>query len=89
MSHIWYILYIDLTFCILSCSAFFFSVFSTPSQNVEFHINQSDMEIKLSRVIRFCTRKMIKRTHFMSLCKVINVIQVVVKNFYPKNVSSG
>ena len=50
-----------------------FFKFSTPSQNVEFYIPQSHMEIWLSEEIKFCKRKMIKRTHFISSCKVINL----------------
>ena len=33
------------------------------------------MEIELSEVIKFCTRKLIKRTHFMSPLKMINLFQ--------------
>ena len=44
------------------------------------------MEIGLSEVIRFCTRKLIKRTHFMSPLKIINLFQDMMPNFSPKNV---
>ena len=59
-----------LIFCILSYSLYFFK-FSTPSQNVEFHIHRSHMEIGLSEGIKFSTKKMIKKTHFISPCKMI------------------
>ena len=63
-----------------------FLKFSTSSQNAEFHIHQSNMEIGLSEVIKFCTRKLIKRTHFMSPLKMINLFQDMMPNFSPKNV---
>ena len=44
------------------------------------------MEIGLSEVIRFCTRKLIKRTHFMSPLKIINLFQDMMPNVSPKNV---
>ena len=44
------------------------------------------MEIGLSEVIKFCTRKLIKRTHFMSPLKMINLFQDMMPNFSPKNV---
>ena len=37
-------------------------------------------------VIRFCTRKLIKGTHFMSPLKIINLFQDMMPNFSPKNV---
>ena len=37
-----------------------FLKFSTPGQNVEFHIHRSHMEIGLFEEIKFCTRKFIK-----------------------------
>ena len=43
------------------------------------------MEIGLSEVIKFCTRKLIKRTHFMPLLKIINLFQDM-PNFSAKNV---
>ena len=61
--------------------------FLTSSQNAEFHIHQSHMEIGLSEVIKFCTGKLIKRTHFMSPLKMINLFQDMMPNFSPKNVS--
>ena len=61
--------------------------FSTSCQNAEFHIHRSHMEIGLSEVIKFCTRKLIKRTHFMSPLKMINLFQGMMPNFSPKNVS--
>ena len=64
-----------------------FLKFSTSSQNAEFHIHQSNMEIELSEVIKFCTRKLIKRTHFMSPLKMINLFQNMMPNFSPKNVA--
>ena len=54
--------------CILSHSLYFFK-FSTPSQNVEFHVQRSHMEIGSSEVIKLCTRKMIKKTPFISPSK--------------------
>ena len=44
------------------------------------------MEIELSEVIKFCTRKLNKRTHFMSPLKMINLFQDMMPNFSPKNV---
>ena len=44
------------------------------------------MEIELSEVIKFCTRKLIKRTHFMYPLKMINLFQDMMTNFSPKNV---
>ena len=44
------------------------------------------MEIELSEVIKFCTRKLIKRTHFMSPLKMINLFQDMMPNFSPENV---
>ena len=63
-----------------------FLKFSTSSQNAEFHIDQSHMEIGLSEVIKFCTRKLIKGTHFMSPLKMINLFQDMMPNFPPKKV---
>ena len=47
------------------------------------------MEIGLSEEIKFCMIKMIKRTHFMYPCKIINLFQDVVTNVFPKNVRYG
>ena len=44
------------------------------------------MEIGLSEVIKFCTRKLIKRTHFMSPLKMINLFHDIMPNPSPKNV---
>ena len=44
---------------------FLFFEFSTPIQNIEFHIHQSHMEIGLSELIKFYTRKMDTRS-----CKI-------------------
>ena len=60
------------------------SSFSTSSQNPEFHIHRSHMEIGLSEVIKFCTRKLIKRTHFMSPLKMINRFQDMMPNISPQ-----
>ena len=60
--------------------------FSTSSQNAEFHIYRSQLEIGLSQMIKFSTRKLIKRTHFMSPLKMINLFQDMMPNFFPKNV---
>ena len=60
-----------------------FFKFSSPSQNVEFYVHRSHMEIKLSEVIKFCTRKTIKMTLFMSPCKMISLFQDVVTNVFP------
>ena len=37
-------------------------------------------------MIKFCTRKLINRTHFMSPLKMINLFQDMIPNFSPKNV---
>ena len=63
-----------------------FFKFSTSCQNAEFHIHHSHMEIRLFEVIKFCTRKLIKMTHFMSPLKMINLFQDMMPNFPPKNV---
>ena len=52
-----------------------FLKFSTSTQNDEFQIHRSQMEIGLYEMIKFCTRKLIKRTHFMSPLKMINLFQ--------------
>ena len=44
------------------------------------------METGLSEVIKFCTRKLIKMTHLMSLLKMINLFQDMLPNFSHKNV---
>ena len=44
------------------------------------------MLIGLSDVIKFCTRKLIKRTHFMSPMKMINLFPDIMPNFSPQNV---
>ena len=67
-------------------SLVFLFKFSTSSQNAEFHIYLSHMEIGLSEVIKFCIRKLIKRTHFMSPLKMINLFQDMMPNVSPKNV---
>ena len=41
------------------------------------------MEIGLSEVIKFCTRKLIRRTH-MSPLKMINLFQDIMTNFFQK-----
>ena len=61
-----------------------FLIFSTSSQNVEFHIHRSHMEIRLSKVIKFCARKLIKRTHFMSQLKMINLLRDMMPSFSSK-----
>ena len=58
-----------------------FLKFSASSQNAEFHIYRSHMEIGLSEVIKFCTRKLIKRTHFIFPLKIINLFQDTMPNF--------
>ena len=58
-----------------------FLKFSTSSQNAEFRIYQSHMEVGLSEVIKFCTGKLIKRTHFMSPLKMINLFQDMMPKF--------
>ena len=40
----------------------------------------------MPEVIRFCTRKLIKRTQFMSPLKMINLSQDMMPNFSPKSV---
>ena len=66
-----------------------FFKFSTPDQNVEFYIYLRHMEIGLSEEIKLCPRKMIKRTHFISPCKMAILLQDVVTNFFQKDVSYG
>ena len=44
------------------------------------------MEIELSEVIKFCARKLIKRTHFMPPLKMIYLFQDMVLNVSPQNV---
>ena len=62
-----------------------FLKFLTSGQNAEFHIFRSHMEIGLSEVITFCTRKLIKRTHFIDPLKMINLFEDMMSNFPPKN----
>ena len=62
----------------------YFSNFSTTCQNLEFHIYRSHMETGLSEEINFCTRKKMKKPHFMSPYKMINLFQDVVANFFQK-----
>ena len=45
------------------------------------------MEIGLPEVVKFCARKMIKRTHFMSPSKMINLHQDAMRNLSPKNMN--
>ena len=61
-----------------------FLKFSTSSQNAEFYIYRRHMEIGLSEVIKFCTRKLIKRKYFMSPLKMINLFQDMILNFSQK-----
>ena len=63
-----------------------FLKFSTSTQNAEFHIHRSQMEIGLSEIIKFCTRKLIERTHFKTPLKVINLFQDMMPKFSPKTV---
>ena len=63
-----------------------FLKFSTSTQNAEFHIHRSQMEIGLSEIIKFCTRKLIERTHFKTPLKVINLFQDMIPNFSAKTV---
>ena len=60
--------------------------FQLVAKNAEFHVHQSHMEIGLSEVIKFCIRDLIKRTHFMSPLKMINLFQDMIPNFCPKAV---
>ena len=53
-----------LIFYILSYCLHFFK-FSTPSENVEFHVHRSHMKIGLSQVIKFCATNLIKKTHLL------------------------
>ena len=55
---------------------------STPIQNVEFHIHQRYIDTGSFEVIDFCTRKMIKMTHFICPWKMINLLQDVLTNFF-------
>ena len=43
------------------------------------------MEIGLSEVIKFCTRKLIKRKHIMSFVKMISQFEDMMPHFSPKN----
>ena len=45
------------------------------------------MEIRLSEMVKFCTGKLIRRTHFMSPLKMINLFQDMTPNICPQNVS--
>ena len=63
-----------------------FLKFSNSIQNSEFPIHRSHMKIGLSEVIKFCTRKLIKRARFMSQLKMINLFQYMMPNNSPKNV---
>ena len=45
------------------------------------------MEIKLSDVIKFCTRTLIKRKHFVSPLKMVNLFQDMMPNLFLKNKS--
>ena len=57
-------------YCIFSCFLYFFK-FPSPSQNLEFHTYRSYRQIGLSEVIKFYIyKKMIKKAHFMSPCKL-------------------
>ena len=40
----------------------------------------------MSEMIKFSTRKLIKRTQFMSPLKMINLSQDMMPNFFPKSV---
>ena len=54
-----------------------FFKFSTPSENVEFHIHQSCMEIGLSEVVKCCSRKKWLKEYTsckISLCKITNLV---------------
>ena len=42
------------------------------------------MEIGSSEAIKFCTRKLIKKTNFMSPYKMINLFQDLLTNFSQK-----
>ena len=53
--------------------------FPTTSHNREFHIHRSHIETGLSEEIKFCIKKLFKRTHFMSPCKMINLFQDVLR----------
>ena len=44
------------------------------------------MEAGLSEVIKFCKRKLIKRKHFISPVKMINLFQDMRPKFSPQNV---
>ena len=44
------------------------------------------MKIGLSEVIKFCVRKLIKRTHFISPLKMINLFEDMMPNYSQKNV---
>ena len=60
---LFYYLFIFGTYSYIFNFVIFCIIFSTPSQNVKFQIHQSYMEIGLPEVIKFCARKMMKKTH--------------------------
>ena len=71
-----YFILLYFVFCHLICISF---KFLTTSQNVQFHIHGSHMEIGLSKVIKFYT-KTIKRSHFHA--KWLNVFRMLWQSFW-------
>ena len=74
-SCIWY-------FCHITVFVFFQIFKSYPKSWISY--SSKSHGITLSEVIKFCTRKMIKRIYLMSPRKMINLFHVVVTNFSPK-----
>ena len=81
ISCLWY-----LVFCILTCSLYYFK-FQAPSQNFEFHIHQNCKEIGLSEVTKCCAKKIVKRTLFLSLCKMVIFFSECFGQLFPNYVS--
>ena len=59
---------------------FLFFEFSTPIQNIEFHIHQSHMEIGLSELIKFYTRKMDTRScKICWFCGILYLVNQIIR----------
>ena len=73
---LYYLLYLVHTFVTYILYFVMFSVFfkiSNCYKNIEFHIQRSHMKLASSEVIKFCTRRMTKKPHFMYPYKMINL----------------
>ena len=69
-------------FCIFSYAMYFLE-FWTSTQNNEVHIHYGHMEIGLAEKIKYCTRKIVEKTHFVPPCKMTQLLQNVVTNISP------